>query len=169
MCNIVFMISNNLKLAVRNTFPIKGIPIVIIAIYVMLILSLQLLFIDHSNWRYFVFIFSLIILIISSFYYHSNSSKIRRVAILKLYGANFLNIFICTIIEMSIYTLIAFTIFFVTVDMMRHVFIFLAIFKPKYSELLNLIMLLIAINALMSIPIGIVKSSYASPKHLRIR
>ncbi|HNP19567.1 MAG TPA: hypothetical protein PKL31_14105 [Fulvivirga sp.] len=70
---------------------------------------------------------------------------------------------------MSIYTLLAITIFFVSIDLMRHVFILLAIFKPKYSELLSLLIVLMAINTLISIPIGIVKSSYASPKHLRIR
>ncbi len=163
------MVSNNFKLAVRNTFPITGIPIVIIGIYVMLILSIQLLFIEESNWGFYTFIFSIALLTVTSFYYHCNLSKIRRVAILKLYGANFLNIFICTIIEMSIYTLLAITIFFVSIDLMRHVFILLAIFKPKYSELLSLLIVLMAINTLISIPIGIVKSSYASPKHLRIR
>jgi hypothetical protein len=163
------MVFNYFKLAFRNAFPVTGVFLVMVFAYLMFISSIQLALFSHSNWRLLAMISSILILVVLSFHYHYSADNIRKIAILKLYGAGILNISIYTFFEMNLYTLIAFTTSIVAIDLCGHVQILENIYRPVSKEMLMLFVVVLVFNILLSIPIAILQSNSANPNFLRIK
>jgi hypothetical protein len=163
------MVFNYFKLAFRNAFPVTRIFLVMVFAYLMFISSIQLTLFSHSDWRLLAMISSILILVVLSFHYHYSSDNIRKIAILKLYGAGILNISIYTFFEMNLYTLIAFTTSIVVIDLCGHVQILENVYRPVSKEMLMLFITLLVFNILLSIPIAIMQSNFATPNFLRIK